>query len=65
MSKEKTTAAKVTAELNQHLDSPLSTFTVRRCFHKENIYGRTAIPKPLVTDANAKRRVEWCHNHKT
>jgi transposase len=64
-SKKKTTAAKVTAELNQHLDSPVSTITVRRYLHKENIYGRTAIPKPLVTDANAKRRVEWCHKHKT
>jgi len=65
MSKKKTTAAKVTAELNQHLDSPVSTISVRRYLHKENIYGRTAIPKPLVTDANAKGRVEWCHNHKT
>nr|XP_021003059.2 uncharacterized protein LOC110282990 [Parasteatoda tepidariorum] len=39
MSKKKTTAAKVTSELNQHLDSPVSTIKVRRYLHKENIYG--------------------------
>jgi len=65
MSKKKTTAAKLTAELNQHLDSPVSTITVRRYLHKEDIYSRTAIPKPFVTDANVKCRVEWCHYPKT
>lgn len=65
MSKKRATAAKVTAELNQHLDSPVSVITVRRHLHKQNIYGRAAIPKPLVTNVNAKRRLQWCHTHKT
>jgi 23S rRNA-/tRNA-specific pseudouridylate synthase len=65
MSKKKTTAAKVTAVLNQHLDSAVSIITVRRHLHKQNIYGRAAIPEPLVTEFNAKRRRQWCHNHKT
>ncbi|GFW54889.1 DDE_3 domain-containing protein [Trichonephila clavipes] len=32
---------------------------------RKNIYGRAAIPKPLVTDVNAKRRLQWRHTHKT
>ncbi|XP_076065314.1 uncharacterized protein LOC143039321 [Oratosquilla oratoria] len=61
----KTTAAKVTAELNTHLRNPVSTKTVRRELHKANIHGRAAIAKPLITDANAKLRKKWCHEHKT
>ncbi|GFX43223.1 DDE_3 domain-containing protein [Trichonephila clavipes] len=65
MSKKRTTVVNVTAELNQHLGSPVSMITIRRHFHKRNIYGRAAIPKPLVTDVNAKHRLQWCHTHKT
>jgi transposase len=54
--KHKTTAAKVTAELNAHLSNTISTKTVRRELHKANIYGRAAIAKPLITEVNAKRR---------
>lgn len=61
----KTTAAKVTAELNSHLNNPISTKTVRWEFHESNIYGRAAISKPLITDANAKLRKKWCRDHKT
>ncbi|GFT16401.1 uncharacterized protein TNCV_280701 [Trichonephila clavipes] len=57
ISKKRTTAGKVTAELNQLLDSPVSMVTVKRHLHKQNIYGRAAIPKPLVADFNAKRVV--------
>ncbi|GFX91184.1 transposable element Tcb1 transposase [Trichonephila clavipes] len=64
-SKKQTTAAKVTAELYQHLDSPVSIITVRRHLHKQNIYGKAAITKPLVTDVNAKYHLQWCHTHKT
>ncbi|XP_042897250.1 uncharacterized protein [Parasteatoda tepidariorum] len=46
MSKKKTTAAKMTAELNQHLDSPVSTITVSRYLHKENINGTILIKDP-------------------
>ncbi|GFY27657.1 transposable element Tcb1 transposase [Trichonephila clavipes] len=63
-SKKQTTAAKVTTKLFQHLDSPVSIITVRRLLHKQNIYGRAAITKPLVTDVNAKCCLQWCHTHK-
>lgn len=41
--KEKTTAAKVTAELNVALTNPVSTKTVRRELHKQDISGRANI----------------------
>ncbi|GFV07597.1 hypothetical protein TNCV_4941011 [Trichonephila clavipes] len=53
VSKKRTTSARVTAELNQHLDSPVSI--IRRYLHTQNIHGRATIPKSLVTDVNAKR----------
>ncbi|GFX13401.1 hypothetical protein TNCV_2191551 [Trichonephila clavipes] len=65
MSKKRTTAAKVIAELNQHLDSPVSMVTERSCLHKQYIYSRAAIHKSLVADVNAKPRLHWCHTHKT
>lgn len=61
----KTTAAKVTAELNTHLSNTVSTKTVRWELHKANIHGRAAIAKPFITEANAKLRKKWCHDHKT
>ncbi|GFU80303.1 uncharacterized protein TNCV_3520801 [Trichonephila clavipes] len=64
ISKKRTTAAKVTAKLNQYLDLLVSEITIKRHRHKQNICGRTAILKPLVTDVNAKHRLQWCHIHK-
>ncbi|KAL6458256.1 hypothetical protein MHYP_G00334860 [Metynnis hypsauchen] len=65
VSKHKTTAAQIMAELNVHLNSPVSTRTVRRELHRVNIHGRAAIAKPLVTRANAKRRFQWCKERKS
>jgi hypothetical protein len=45
----KTTAAQVTAELNIHLEDPVSTKNVQRELHKSNIYGRAAIAKYPIT----------------
>ena len=52
----KTTAAKVTAELNTHLSNTVSTKTVRWELHKSNIHGRTAIARLFITEVNAKLR---------
>jgi hypothetical protein len=57
---DRTSVAKVTAELSIHLAGP-----VRRELHKSNIHGRTAIVKPLITENNAKRRKVWCDDKKT
>jgi hypothetical protein len=37
-----TTAAQETAEINIHLEDPVSTRTVRLELHKSNIHGRVA-----------------------
>lgn len=61
---KKTTAAKVTAEMNVVLKNPVSTKTIRRELHKQGIYGRAAIQKPFISDANACNRKKWCLSHK-
>jgi hypothetical protein len=48
----KTTAAQVTAELNIHLEDPVSSKTVRRRFDKSNIHSYIATAKPLITENN-------------
>ncbi|GFX92544.1 transposable element Tcb1 transposase [Trichonephila clavipes] len=65
MSTKRTTATEVTAKLNLHLDSPVSMIIMRGHLHKQNIYGRALVPKPLVTDFNAKLRLQWSYIHKT
>jgi hypothetical protein len=61
----KTTAAQVTAELNNHLEDSVSTKTVLRELHKSNIYGRAAIAEPLITESNAQMHKRWYHDRKT
>jgi hypothetical protein len=46
----RTTAAQVRAELNIHLEYPVST---KRELHKSNIHCRAAIAKPLFTESIA------------
>jgi hypothetical protein len=53
-----------TAELNIHLEDPVSSKTVRRELHKSNIHGRAAIAEPLITESNAQMR-KRCHDIKT
>lgn len=62
---KRTTAAKVTAEMNVALANPVSIKTTRRELHKLGIAGRAAIPKPHISDANARNRKMWCRSHKT
>ena len=42
----KKTAPKITAELNDHLESPVSSKTVRKELYKAGFHGRAAIRKP-------------------
>jgi hypothetical protein len=60
----RTTTAQVTAELNIHLEDPVSTKTVQRELHKSNIHGGAAIAKH-ITESNAQMRKRWCHDNKT
>jgi len=52
----RTAAVKLTAQLNIHLEDPVSTKRVRRGLHKSNIRGTAATAKALITENNAKRR---------
>jgi hypothetical protein len=61
-SKNHTTTA---AELNIHLEDPVSTKPVRHELHKSNIHGRAATAKPLITGSNVQMRKRWCHDHNT
>lgn len=58
------TAVKATASLNDSLEEPVSTRTVRRELHKMGMHGRAAIKKPLIRPANAAKRNRWCKAHK-
>jgi hypothetical protein len=65
VSKNNIITAQVTAELNIHLEDPVSTKTVRHELHKSNIHDRAAIAKPPITERNAQMCKRWCHDHKT
>ncbi|PNF32883.1 hypothetical protein B7P43_G01837 [Cryptotermes secundus] len=60
-----TNATQVTAELNIHLEDPISTKTVQCELHKSSIHSRAAIAKPLIPGSNFHMHIRWCHNHKT
>lgn len=57
-------AVKATACLNDSIEEPVSTRTVRRELHKMGMHGRAAIAKPLIKPANAAKRKRWCKAHK-
>ena len=63
--KYRTTAAKVTAELNQNLNSPVSTKTVHRGLNKARYRGRADIRKPLFSTNNIQNRLKWCRDQKS
>ena len=58
----KNTAPKITAEINDHLENPVSSKTVRRELHKAGFHGRAAIRKPLLSQTNIAKRLEWSRN---
>jgi len=59
----RTTAAKVTAQPNIHLEDHVYK-TVQRELHNSNIHGRAAIAKPLLSENNAKRQKRLCDDKK-
>lgn len=54
----------LTKEFSESLNISLSSKTVRRTLNSEGYYGRTAKRKPLVTEANRKKRLAWCRMRK-
>ena len=60
-----TDTAKVTAEQNQYMNSPVSIKTVRRKLNKTIFHGRSAIRKRLLSNINIQKRLKWCIDHKS
>ncbi|KAF2353431.1 Transposase Tc1-like [Trinorchestia longiramus] len=58
----KTTTPKITTELNEHLQNPVSSKTVRREQHKSGFHGRAAIRELMLLNKNVSKRLEWCRN---
>ena len=56
----KTTASKIRAELNEHLERSISTKSIRWELYKFGFYGRAAIKKPLFTQTNVAKHLKWC-----
>ena len=56
----KTTASKITAELNEHRERPVSTKTFRRELHKSGFYRKAAMKKPFLTQTKVTKCLEWC-----
>jgi transposase len=52
----RTTAAQVAAELNIHLEDPLSAKTVGHELYKSIIHSGAAVAIPLITESNAQMR---------
>jgi hypothetical protein len=50
-----------TAELNIHLEDPVSRKIVQHELHKSNIHGRAVIAKPLITESNVQMRCPSCY----
>jgi transposase len=42
----------------------VSSYTVQRTLHNEGFFGRAGKRKPLVSEVNRKKRLEWCKTRK-
>jgi hypothetical protein len=51
----RSTATKVTSELNIQLEDPVSTKNFQQELHKSNIHGTAATAKLLIADNSTKR----------
>jgi len=56
--------AEITNTFNQCREVQTSSRTVQRTLHAEGYYGRIAKKKPLISEANRKKRLEFARNTK-
>ncbi|GBB85332.1 hypothetical protein RclHR1_01190008 [Rhizophagus clarus] len=54
----------ITKKISECLLSPVSNNTVRHVLHSEGYFGRAGKRKPLVSEANRKKRLAWCRERK-
>ena len=55
-------ALKITADLNEHLQNPVSTKTAYQELHKSGFCRRAAIRKPLLSKTTVSKHLEWYRN---
>ena len=56
-------APKLTNEVEKYLGKSANPETVRRILRKQNFHGRTARNKPLISDTNKKKRLDFARQH--
>jgi transposase len=54
----------ITNLFNVRNKKKISTSTVRRALHKANLNSCVAVPKPLISPENAKKRLDWSLEHR-
>ena len=54
----------ITDKFNKLSVVSVSSHTVERTLHNEGFYGRAGKRKPLVSEANRKKRLKWCKERK-
>jgi transposase len=54
----------ITKKISDCLSSPVCNNTVRQVLHSEGYFGRAGKRKPLVSEANRKKRLAWCRERK-
>lgn len=54
----------ITKKFSESLDLSPSTKTIRRYLNNEGYYGRAGLRKPLISEANRKKRLNFCKERK-
>ena len=49
----------LTDKFNSSLEITVSTDTIRHILHESEYYGRVAKKKPLISESNSKKRLNW------
>ena len=62
--KHRTTAAKATTDLDQHLNRSVSIKAVRRELNEAGYHGIANVRKHLASTINIQKRLNWCRYHK-
>lgn len=57
------TAVNIQREINRTHGTSVSVRTVRRRLCDKGLFGRIAVKKPLVSEVNRRRRLQWARQH--
>jgi len=57
------TAAAISREINDKMDSPISRRTVSRRLNEQNLFARSPITKPLISKKNKRLRLSFAYEH--